>query len=221
MRVCGKNLEAVIFDADGVLLDSMAIWQDLGARYLRKNGLEPENGLGEILFSMSMEQGAEYLEAHYNLKKTAPEILDGISKLLEDFYFYEVRLKPGAAGLVKMLHEKGIPLCVATSSPREHVERALMRNGLSAYISRLFTTAETGTSKHLPDIYYAAARYMNADVGHTLVFEDSLYALRTAANAGFITAGVYDEKGEKDQKGVERSCDIYLKGLANFRLDRH
>ena len=63
--ICG-----VIFDLDGVLLDSMAIWNDLGARYLRGQGLVPEPGLNTILFSMSMEQGAAYLKAHYPLPQS-------------------------------------------------------------------------------------------------------------------------------------------------------
>lgn len=50
-------IRAAIFDLDGVVLDSMSIWRDLGARYLLHRGLTPEPGLGELLFSMSMEQG--------------------------------------------------------------------------------------------------------------------------------------------------------------------
>ena len=55
-EICGA-----IFDLDGVLLDSMAVWNDLGVRYLQKRGIQPEAGLSQILFSMSMEQGAEAL----------------------------------------------------------------------------------------------------------------------------------------------------------------
>ena len=63
--------KAAVFDLDGVLLDSMGIWNDLGARYLRSLGVTPEEGLNEILFSMSMEQGAEYLHTHYALPQSA------------------------------------------------------------------------------------------------------------------------------------------------------
>ena len=52
-------IRAAIFDLDGVVLDSMSIWKDLGARYLLRRGLTPEPGLGELLFSMSMEQRTE------------------------------------------------------------------------------------------------------------------------------------------------------------------
>lgn len=58
-------IRSAIFDLDGVVLDSMSIWRDLGARYLLHRGLTPEPGLGELLFSMSMEQGADYLRTHY------------------------------------------------------------------------------------------------------------------------------------------------------------
>ena len=67
--------KAAVFDLDGVLLDSMGIWNDLGARYLRSLGVTPEEGLNEILFSMSMEQGAEYLHTHYALPQSAAEAL--------------------------------------------------------------------------------------------------------------------------------------------------
>lgn len=50
-------IRAAVFDLDGVVLDSMSIWKDLGARYLLRRGLTPEPGLGELLFAMSMEQG--------------------------------------------------------------------------------------------------------------------------------------------------------------------
>ena len=66
--------KAAVFDLDGVLLDSMGIWNDLGARYLRSLGVTPEEGLNEILFSMSMEQGAEYLHTHYALPQSAAEV---------------------------------------------------------------------------------------------------------------------------------------------------
>ena len=62
--------KAAVFDLDGVLLDSMGIWNDLGARYLRSLGITPEEGLNEILFSMSMEQGADYLKEQYQLPDT-------------------------------------------------------------------------------------------------------------------------------------------------------
>ena len=162
--------KAAVFDLDGVLLDSMGIWNDLGARYLRSLGVTPEEGLNEILFSMSMEQGAEYLHTHYALPQSAAEVGAGIGDMLRDFYFYEVPAKDGAAALLAALTARGVKLAAATSSPREHVTRAL-------------------------------------------VFEDSLYALKTAKAAGFYTIGVYDADGESDQEGLRNAADLYVRDL--------
>jgi HAD superfamily hydrolase (TIGR01509 family) len=209
-------IKGVIFDIDGVLLDSLGIWDDLGARYLMSIGIKPEEGLNEILFSMSMEQGSTYLNEHYNLQKTDAEVSAGISQMLEDFYFDEVLPKPGAKELLEFMRSKGMRITAATSSPRIHVEKALQRNGMLGFIEKLFTNTEVGASKHSPEIYNQAAAYMGTKTSETLVFEDSLYALKTAKNAGFRTVGVYDIKGETDQEGVKNTGDHYVTDLNGF-----
>ena len=211
-------IKGVIFDIDGVLLDSLGIWDDLGARYLKSIGVIPEEGLNEILFSMSMEQGSTYLNEHYNLQKTDAEVSAGISQMIEDFYFDEVIPKPGAKELLEFFKEKGIKMTAATSSPRIHVEKALERNGMLTFIEKLFTNTEVGASKHEPKIYNEAAAFLGTKPDETLVFEDSLYALKTAKDAGFVTVGVYDIKGEPDQEGVKNTGDHYVKELDEFPM---
>ena len=130
-----------------------------------------------------------------------------------DFYFYEVPAKDGAAALLAALTARGVKLAAATSSPREHVTRALERLGLLGYFTRLFTTAEVGVSKHEPTIYLLAAEALHAAPAETLVFEDSLYALKTAKAAGFYTVGVYDADGETDQAGLQMAADLYVRDL--------
>ena len=209
-------IKGAIFDVDGVLLDSMGIWDDLGARYLRSLDKIPEEGLNKILFSMSMEQGAEYLKNNYDLRQSVKETVDGLGKMLEDYYFYEVLLKPGAKEVLEFLKSKNIKMAAATSSPRTHIEKALSRNGLLGYIEKIYTTSEVGVSKHSPDIYNLAADFLKTKREETLVFEDSLYALNTAKEAGFVTVGVFDEKGESNQAELENQADLYLKKLDDF-----
>ena len=152
MKSFSHEIKGVIFDVDGVLLDSLEIWTDLGARYLISIGKSPEEGLADILFSMSMEQGAEYLKENYAIDSSTEEIVNGLRNMLRDFYYYEVQAKPGAEQLLRAISEAGISITAATSSPREHIEKALERNGLLGYISRMFTNSEVGKSKHFPDI---------------------------------------------------------------------
>ena len=214
MMSFSRDIKGVIFDVDGVLLDSLEIWTDLGARYLISIGKSPEEGLADILFSMSMEQGAEYLKENYGIDRSEEDIVTGLRNMLRDFYYYEVQAKPGADQLLRAAGDAGISITAATSSPREHIERALERNGLLGYISRMFTNSEVGKSKHFPDIYNAAASYMRTAPEETVVFEDSLYALKTAAAAGYHTVGVADCKGEPDQDGLREAADIYISELS-------
>ena len=206
-------IRGAIFDLDGVLLDSMAIWNDLGARYLLKQGVRPEPELREVLFSMSMEQGAAYLQTRYALPMTAQEVGAGIEEMLQGYYYNEVPAKDGAPELLAFLAERGIGMTAATSSPRGHVTRALARLGLLEYFTEIFTTGEIGVSKHKPDIYRMAAKRLGTAPCETVVFEDSLYALKTAKAAGFYTIGVYDADGETDQAGLQMAADLYVRDL--------
>jgi beta-phosphoglucomutase-like phosphatase (HAD superfamily) len=79
----------------------------------------------------------------------------------------------------------------------------------------IYTTGEIGISKHSAAIYDKAADYMKLNPDEILVFEDSLYALRTAKNAGYKTVGVYDKNGETDQEGMKASSDIYVKNISD------
>lgn len=203
-------IKGVIFDIDGVILDSMLIWEDLGGRYLRGRGLVPEPDLNRTLFSMSMEQGAEYLSEHYPIGVSADELLSGLRGMMRDFYFDEVIAKEGVRQLLEDLAARGVRITAATSSPREHVTRALARNGLLPFFDKIFTTSEMGTSKHEPVIYNEAAAFMGTQPSETAVFEDSLYALKTAKTAGYKTFGVFDAHGESDQDEMRRTADVYV-----------
>lgn len=203
---------------DGVVLDSMAIWHDLGARYLRMQQLCSEEGLNEKLFSMSMEQGAAYLKAHYPLPYGEEEIVRQLSHMVETFYRKEVQAKDGIRELLETLRHRSVPMVAATSSPRGHIEAALRRLGLLDYFRRIYTTSEVGTSKHSPEIYRLCAAYLGTERAETLVFEDSLYALQTAAEDGFPTVGVCDPQGEANQQGLQQRADYYLKNISEYSV---
>ena len=68
-----------IFDVDGTILDSMGIWMNVGELYLKDMGIKAEPNLGEILFEMTMNEGAEYIQKKYNLNLTTEEICTGIT----------------------------------------------------------------------------------------------------------------------------------------------
>ena len=88
-------IKGVIFDVDGVLLNSMPVWENLGELYLNSLGLEAEKDLGEILFAMSLEEGAEYLITQYGIDKSVEEVVSGLNREVRDFYAEKVPLKEG------------------------------------------------------------------------------------------------------------------------------
>ena len=75
------SIKGIIFDADGVLLDSMGIWDQAPEMYLRSKGITPEKHLGQKMFAMSMTEGAEYIKKHYLVDFPVTKILDGQNAL--------------------------------------------------------------------------------------------------------------------------------------------
>ena len=78
-------IRGAIFDVDGTLLDSSAVWDDAGAKYLASIGVKAEEGLGRKLFSMSLDEGADYIKDTYHLQQSREEILAGVLQVVEDF----------------------------------------------------------------------------------------------------------------------------------------
>lgn len=216
MIINDKEIKGVIFDMDGVVLDSMPVWNEVVLKFTEGLGPGAREELIETAFSMSMEQGIAYFKERYGLSQTEEEIRSELQSFLMRRYRYDVEAKHGAKELMESFAAAGIRMTAATSSPRVIIECALERNGLLGYIDKIFTSDEVGSSKHDPEIYHLAAEYMGTSPEETLVFEDSLYALKTAKAAGFTTAGIYDAAGEPDQESLKAKADIYVKDAAEF-----
>ena len=89
-------IKAVIFDADGVLLDSLSVWKELGKRYITDLGYQPVAEMDEILFPMSMEQGADWLKNRFTLAYSEEKIVMDLKSRIRKYYFEEVPAKSGA-----------------------------------------------------------------------------------------------------------------------------
>ena len=209
-------IQGMIFDADGTLLDSMPIWDDLGARYLKGIGIEAEPGLSEILFCMSLEESAAYMKRTYGLSQTEEEIRNGVLAKLDDFYVNEVQAKPGVSEFLRTLHERKVPMMIATSSSRHHIEAAMRRLGFLDYFAGIITCEEVGSGKSRPDIYLKCAEAIGLPPEEVCVVEDVIHAVRTANAAGFPTAGVYDAASAEDTEDMKKECSIYLHDLTDY-----
>lgn len=103
------TIKGIIWDADGTLLDSMEIWDHAPDHYLEILGIEPEPNLGEILFEMSLEQGAKYLIDRYHLPVGVADVLEGIHCQIETFYRREVTLNRGQKSFWQNSNKKDTP----------------------------------------------------------------------------------------------------------------
>ena len=209
----GSGMKGAIFDMDGTLLDSMQVWVHVGEQYLRNRGIEPEEGLGDVLFPMSMRDGAVYVKEKYSLPDSPDTIVTDMDAIVFAAYRDEVLPKPGVAAYLESLKKQGIPMAVATATNRPMVEAALARTGLAGYFKQIFTCTEIGAGKERPDIYLAAAKALSTHPADTWVFEDALYAIKTAKAAGFYTVGFYDETSRNDQEAIAGLADCYVREI--------
>lgn len=211
-------IKGAIFDVDGTLLDSMEIWEDVAIRYLKSIGVEAEPDLPEVMFTMSLPEGAAYVKEHYRLTRETDEIIQGVLDIIRKYYEETAPLKPGVTKILEELSRKRIPMTVATSNNKEEVEVAFKRLGIASYFSRIFTCEEVGAGKTRPDIYMKAAEYMGTRPEETVIFEDVLHAIRTAKKAGFLAVGLYDEASKADQEEIKKEADWYAKSMEGLDI---
>ena len=209
-------IQGAIFDVDGTLLDSMSVWANIGADYLRFLGYEPRENLNETFKSMSLYQAACYYQSEYAVTLSTEEIIAGVNDRIGQFYRERAGLKPGVAGFLRQLREKGVKMCIATATDRPLVEAALERCGVLAYFSDIFTCFSVGHGKDEPVIYRTALEHLQTARAKTIVFEDALYAARTARRDNFVTAAVYDAY-EKHQAELRAAADLYITDFTDWK----
>jgi len=117
-------LKGAIFDFDGTLFDSMFIWDTAGEAYLRSIGIEPREDLQKVLKPMSLLQSATYIREKYVIPLTVEEIMDGVNRTVEDFYFHTVQPKKGVVAFLEQMKKQGVRMCIATATDRYQVEAA-------------------------------------------------------------------------------------------------
>lgn len=209
-----EHITGMIFDVDGTLLDSMPIWDHSGEAYLRTIGIHAPQTLGKILFSMTMQQGAEYIKKEYGLCQTEEEIQSGIIGVVAKAYKESAPLKPSALAFLQALQAADIPMAVVTSTDKPLILAAFERLGLLSYFTTILTCSEFGSGKDRPEIFHAAAKGIGSIPSGTWVVEDGLYAVRTAKAAGYRVIGVSDASSKGDELQIRGLADYFVTGFS-------
>ena len=213
------KITGAIFDMDGTLLNSMDYWAVAPWEYLKRRGIEPEANTSQIFLEDGVAFWYKDCQKKYGLEEDLETAKRGIYDIVEEFYNSSVVVKPGAYEMLEALYQKGVKMCLATATDRRVVEPVLKKLGIDKYFSRIFTSGEVGAGKREPRIYEVALEYLGTDKETTYVFEDAVYAMKTAFNNGFMVVGVYDKNVYATEDEVKSLCHIYLDENSLYRLD--
>ena len=204
------RLQSAIFDMDGTLVDSMPMWRSRAGALVRSHGLVPPPDLDKRVSALSVLEGAALCKELCGLPGTPEELAEEVWWQIERFYRQEVRPKPGLIPFLSILKMEGVWMYVATATDRPLAEAALKTAGIDGFFRGNVTTREAGREKREgPEVYERALRRLRSSKKDTVVFEDALHALRTAKEAGFRTAAVYDAS-EPDQEEMRRLAEYYI-----------
>ena len=179
-----------IFDMDGTLVDSMHYWKGLGRDYLESLGIRPDEKLLWMVKAMTMVEGAAYFMDTFHIPGPPQRIVDEMEAMMAEHYRRDVPLKLGVKAYLERLRGRGCRLCVATATAESLARQCLSRLGVDGFFDFILSCETLGASKDRPDVFLEAARRLGAAPGETAVFEDALYAARTAREAGFYTVAV-------------------------------
>lgn len=178
-------IAAVVFDLDGVLVDSEQVWAAARKEVAREHGGTWTNDATLAMMGMSSPEWSRYMRAKLHVKLTEQEIADEVVRRLEHLYRERLPLMPGAREAVARLARRW-PLGLASSANRSIFELVLELAGLDDCFAATVSAEEVAHGKPAPDVYLAAARKLGARPRECVAVEDSTNGLRAAASAGML-----------------------------------
>ena len=207
------KIKGAIFDMDGTLINSLifwdVLWDDLGEKFLGGKKVRPTPQEDKNMRTMTLHDAMCYLYSIYHIGEDAEKLAEYALEKLGRFYITDVKIKEGAKEFLEYCKEKGVKMCVASASTKEHITETLKHLGIDKYFGEIFSCEEVGKGKEEPDVYLCAIKYLGTEKEETCVFEDSLTAIKTAGKIGIKTVGVYD-KYNYGQEEMKKLADEYI-----------
>lgn len=205
-----RDIDAVLFDLDGTLIDSMWIWRDIDIAFLGERNISMPADLQKIIEGKSFQETAIYFKETFHLPETIDEIKDIWNRMAFEKYAHGMQLKPGADKFLNMLHSADIPMGIATSNSRHLTESCLADIGILHLFGTIVTGCEVTNGKPQPDMYLKAAANLKVLPEKCLVFEDVPMGIIAGKRAGMKTCAVYDSFSEHMDKEKRRLADFYI-----------
>jgi HAD superfamily hydrolase (TIGR01509 family) len=212
------DITAVVFDLDGVLVDSEQLWDDVRENLARERGGRWHDGAQADMMGMSSPEWSRYMHDVIGLAEPPEEINAEVVRRLLARYERELPLLPGAVAAVERLAARW-PLGVASSSNREVIEAVLDGAGLTERFEAVVSSEEVERGKPAPDVYLEAARRLDADPGSCAAVEDSRNGIRSAHTAGMRVVAIPNPHYPPSD-GVLALADLVLRSLDELTPER-
>jgi HAD superfamily hydrolase (TIGR01509 family) len=176
-------IDAVVFDLDGVLVDSEQVWDDVRERLVRERGGRWSETAQADMMGMSSPEWSRYLHEELGLAESPEELNDEVVRRMLERYRSELPLLDGAVAAVRRL-AAAFPLAVASSSNRPLIEAVLETAAIAELFAVVVSSEEVARGKPAPDVYLEAARQLGLAPDRCAAIEDSSNGLRSAHAAG-------------------------------------
>ena len=206
-----KEIDAIIFDIDGTLIDSMWIWTEIDDIFLAKYNLKQPENFHKGMEGKSYSETAQYfLDIFPELPHTRQELEEEWHQMAFDIYTKEMPLKKGAHSFIVEMYQAGKKLGIATSNSRELAEGMLQNNGVYDYFHSMWTSDEALKGKPAPDVYLRVAESLGVDPSRCLVFEDVPNGILAGKNAGMKVCAVEDHFSKPQEELKRELADYYI-----------
>jgi HAD superfamily hydrolase (TIGR01509 family) len=199
----------VVFDLDGVLVDSEAAWGEIRRRFTEEAGGRWHDGALREMMGMSSVEWSRYMHEDLGVPLPPEEISSQVADRVADLYREHLPLLPGAVDAVKSLSGEW-PLAVASSSNRPLIDLVLELAGLADAFQATVSSEEVQRGKPAPDVYLEAARRLDIEPGRCAAVEDSSNGIRSAHAAGMTVIAVPNRDFPPDADAIQ---------LAGMELD--
>ncbi|MBJ7521890.1 MAG: HAD family phosphatase [Solirubrobacteraceae bacterium] len=177
------SVGAVVFDMDGVLVDSEHLWDQARRDLVAETGGVWPQGAETAMLGMSSKEWPVYVAEELHVPLSPAEINADVVRRMRAGYERELPLLPGAVAAVERL-AAAFPLGLASSSNREIIDLVLAESGLHAHFTATVSSEEVAAGKPSPDVYAACVERLGADPAACVAVEDSGNGIRSAAAAG-------------------------------------
>ena len=204
-------IEAVIFDLDGVLLDSEQVWDEAREQLAKERGGRWHENAQRDMMGMSSVEWSRYMHDVIGLPEPPEEISREVVERMAKLYREHLPVVPGAREAVERLAARW-PLGLASSSNRELIDLALELLGVKHLFKATVSSEEVTRGKPAPDVYLEAARRLGVDPTHAAAIEDSENGIRAAEAAGMRVIAIPNQHFPPADDALTQA-DVLLRSL--------